>query len=585
MASRSGPVHVATTRRKYKGKVYESHLLRRTYRQEGKVKHETVGNISHLPAEVIDLVRRALKGEIFSSARESLEIARSLPHGHVAAVLGTLRKLRLETVISPHAGRERDLVAGMIVARILEPRSKLFTARGLGAETLSTSLGQVLGIESADVNELYAAMDWLVVRQAQIEESLAARHLSNGSLVLYDVTSTYLEGRKCPLARLGHNRDGKKGKLQIVVGLLCTRDGCPVAVEIFEGNTGDPKTLASQVAKIRSRFGLTRVILVGDRGMITEARLREDLRPEQGLQWITALRSSSIRKLLENGSLQPSVFDETDMAEISDTAYPGERLVVCKNPLLAAERSRKREDLLRATEKLLDKVVEASMRPKRRLKGKEKIALRVGKIVNRFKMAKHFHVEIEEESFRYCRDNNSIAAESLLDGIYVIRTSVPEHALSAGETVRAYKGLSGAERAFRSLKSIDLKLRPIFHWTPNRVRSHALLCMLAYYVEWHMRQALAPMLFEDHDPAGAELARTSVVAPAKRSPSALKKIQTRQTPEGLPAHSFPSLLADLGTLTRNRVNLKDTGASFELLATPTPVQNRAFELLGVSPRL
>ena len=585
MSSRTGPVHVATTRRKYKGKVYETHLLRRTYREEGKVKHETVGNISHLPFEIIEIVRRALKGEIFSGVQEDFEIVRSLPHGHVAAVLGMIRKLKLETIISPVACNQRDLVLAMIVSRILAPCSKLAAARALDTETLSTSLGEVLGIESADVSELYRSMDWLLVRQAEVENALASNHLSNGSLVLYDVTSVYVEGSKCPLAQLGYNRDGKKGKKQIVLGLLCSVQGCPIAVEVFEGNTADPKTLASQIAKVRTRFGLSRVVIVGDRGMITEARLRDDLRCEQGIEWITALRAPAIRKLVQNASLQLSLFDEKDLAEISDPNYPDERLVVCKNPFLAYERARKREDLLQATEKKLNKVVEATMRQMRRLKGKEKIALRVGKILDQFKMAKHFCFEIQEESFRYCRNQETITSGSSLDGIYVIRTSLSQDEMSTADTVRAYKGLSRAERAFRILKSIDLQIRPIFHWTSNRIKSHVLLCMLAYYVEWHMKQALAPMLFEDHDSEAAEALRESVVAPAKRSMSAMRKIRTGKTSEGLPVHSFRTLIADLGTLTKNRIHIKSTGARFDLYANATPSQNQAFKLLGVTPRL
>ena len=585
MPSRNGPVHVATTRRKYKGKVYETHLLRRTYREQGKVKHETVGNISHLPSEIIDIVRMALKGEVFSGVQQDLEIMRSLPHGHVAAVLGMIRKLKLDTVISPEACSQRDLVLAMIVSRILTPCSKVATTRGLSTHTLSTSLGDVLGVESADVGELYRAMDWLVDRQADVENALAARHLSNGSLVLYDVTSVYVEGEKSPLAQRGYNRDGKKGKKQIVLGLLCSVNGCPVAVEVFEGNTADPKTLASQINKIRTRFGLSRVVIVGDRGMITEARLRDDLRCEPGIDWITALRAPAIRKLVQNDSLQLSLFDEKDLAEISDPDYPGERLVVCKNPFLAYERARKREELLQSTEKRLNKVVEATMREIRRLKGREKIALRVGNILNRFKMAKHFSVEIQDESFRYSRNHKTISAESSLDGIYVIRTSLSQEDMSAVDAVRSYKNLSKAERAFRTLKSIDLKIRPIFHWTSNRIKSHVLLCMLAYYVEWHMKQALAPMLFEDDDRAAAEELRESVVAPAKRSLSAMRKIRTGKTSEGLPVHSFRSLLADLGTLTKNRVHIKNTGAIFDLYATPTPSQKQAFKLLGLSTRL
>jgi len=585
MPSRNGPVHVATTRRKYKGKVYETHLLRRTYREQGKVKHETVGNISHLPSEIIDIVRLALKGEVFSGVQEDLEIMRSLPHGHVAAVLGMIRKLKLDTIISAEACSQRDLVLAMIVSRILAPCSKLATTRGLSTHTLSTSLGDVLGVESADVGELYRAMDWLIARQADVENALAASHLSNGSLVLYDVTSVYVEGEKSPLAQRGYNRDGKKGKKQIVLGLLCSVNGCPVAVEVFEGNTADPKTLASQINKIRTRFGLSRVVIVGDRGMITEARLRDDLRCEPGIDWITALRAPAIRKLVQNDSLQLSLFDEKDLAEISDPDYPGERLVVCKNPFLAYERARKREELLQSTEKRLNKVVEATMRQMRRLKSKEKIALRVGNILNRFKMAKHFSVEIQDDSFSYSRNHKTISAESSLDGIYVIRTSLPQEDMSAVDTVRAYKNLSRAERAFRTLKNIDLKIRPIFHWTSNRIKSHVLLCMLAYYVEWHMKQALAPMLFEDDDRAAAEALRKSVVAPAKRSMSAMRKIRTGKTSEGLPVHSFRSLIADLGTLTKNRVHIKNTGAIFDLYATPTPSQKQAFNLLGLSTRL
>ncbi len=585
MPSRKGPVHVATTSRKYKGKASETHLLRRTYREEGKVKHETVGNISHLPSEIIDIVRLALKGEVFSGVQDDLEIMRSLPHGHVAAVLGTIRKLKLDTIVSADACSQRGLVLAMIVSRILAPCSKLATTRGLSTQTLSTSLGDVLGVESADVGELYRAMDWLIARQTDVENALAASHLSNGSLVLYDVTSVYVEGEKSPLAQRGYNRDGKKGKKQIVLGLLCSVHGCPIAVEVFEGNTADPKTLASQINKIRTRFGLSRVVIVGDRGMITEARIRDDLRCEPGIDWITALRAPAIRKLVQNDSLQLSLFEEKDLAEISDPDYPGERLVVCKNPFLAYERDSKREDLLQATEKRLNKVVEATMRQIRRLNGKEKIALRVGNILNRFKMAKHFSVEIQDESFRYSRSHKTIAAESSLDGIYVIRTSLSQEDMSAVDAVRSYKNLSRAERAFRTLKSIDLKIRPIFHWTSNRIKSHVLLCMLAYYVEWHMKQALAPMLFEDDDRAAAEALRNSVVAPAKRSMSAMRKIRTGKTSEGLPVHSFRSLIADLGTLTKNRVHIRNTGAIFDLYATPTPSQKQAFKLLGLSTRL
>jgi len=545
------------------------------------VKHETLGNISHLPFSVIDLIVRTLKGEAFFSADDSFEIERSLPHGHVLAALGTITRLGLDKILDGKQGRNKALVMGMIVARIIEPCSKLATARGLGEETLSTTLGDLLGIKSAEVEELYKALDWLLGRQARIEAALAERYLTEGSLVLYDVTSTYFEGRKCPLAKLGHNRDGKRGKLQIVFGILCTQEGCPVAVEVFDGNTSDPKTLAPQIEKIRSRFGLSHVVVVGDRGMITEARIREDLK-EAGLDWISALRAPAIRKLVMSGSLQLSLLDQRDMAEITDPAYPGERLVVCKNPLLADERARKREDLLRSTERDLDKIVQATLRPSRSLKGRERIMRRVDRVLDKFKMRKHVRVRIEDQSFSYERDQESIAREAALDGFYVVRTSVAREVLSPEDTVRAYKSLSSAERAFRTLKSVDLNVRPIYHRLPNRVKAHVFLCMLAYHVEWHMKRALAPMLFEDDRKEEAEALRGSVVRPARRSPGALAKSQKRHTEDGMPTHSFRSLLGDLATVTRNAVHLRPTDSTFTVCATPTPMQKKAFDLLGVS---
>jgi transposase len=429
-------------------------------------------------------------------------------------------------------------------------------------------------------------MDWLLARQSRIETALAGRHLAEGSLVFYDVSSTWFEGRHCPLARLGHARDGKRGKLQIVFGLLVNAEGCPVAVEVFSGDTGDPKTLASQVAKLRERFGLKRLVLVGDRGMITDARIREDLQGVEGLSWITALRAPAIQELVRQGSLQLSLFDEKDLAEISSPDYPDERLIVCKNPLLAEERARKRKDLLRATEKGLDAIVEATHRKKGRLKDPQKIAFRIGKVLGRFKVGKHFLLHVTEEGFRHERDAESIAREAALDGFYVIRTSVPAEALSSQEAVRAYKGLSRAERAFRSLKTVDLKVRPINHRLADRVRAHVFLCMLAYYVEWHVRRALAPLLFDDEHPEEGEARRASVVAPAQRSSSALEKALTKRTEEGLAVHSFQSLLRDLATVTKNRVRPRAlAAASFDLIATPTPLQRRAFELLGVDYRM
>ena len=586
MSTRGGAVHVATTRREYKGKVYESHLLRRSIRDGKKVRHETLGNLSHLPTEVIDLIRRALKGETFVSAEESFECIRSLPHGHVAAVLGTIRELGLDKLVASRRSRMRDLVVAMIVARIIDPRSKLATARGLAEETAFSTLAETLDIVSAGEEELYAAMDWLLLRQSSIETRLAKRHLVDGALVLYDVTSSYFEGRTCPLARRGYSRDGKRGTLQIVIGLLCTCDGQPVAVEVFDGNTGDPTTVASQIEKIRERFGLSEVVLVGDRGMITNARIREDLAPVDGLRWITALRAPAIRSLLEEGALQLSLFDEVDLAEVTSEDYPGERLIVCRNPLLATERARKRRELLEATEREFEKIVTATTRKAGRLSGTDKIALRVGQVRNKYKVGKHFEHEITDDSFRYSRKIEQIEEEAMLDGFYVIRTNVGVETLGAEETVRVYKGLSVVERAFRSMKTLDLKIRPIHHRLAKRVRSHVFLCMLAYYVEWHMREALAPILFDDHERAAARDARTSNVAPAQRSDAAKRKAASKTCDDGTPVHSFQTILADLATIVRNRMRPRGAGQeTFEVTTTPSAVQRRALDLLGVSLRV
>lgn len=583
MPLRGGAVHVATTTRSYKGKTYSSVLLRRTYRDGKKVKHQTLGNLSHLPAHVIDLIRQALKGESFVPTGEAFEILRTRPHGHVAAVLGTLRRLDLESLLSSRQHRRRDLVVAMIVSRIIEPRSKLATAQALDPATLHHTLGELLGVQSAGSDELYEAMDWLLTQQDKIETALAKRHLQEGSLVLYDVTSTYFEGRHCILAKLGHNRDGKKGKLQIVFGLLCNAEGCPLAVQVFEGNTGDPKTLAAQIQKLRERFGLKHVVIVGDRGVITDARIRDDLRSVDGLAWISALRAPAIQELVEQKVIELSLFDQRDLAQVTCQMYPGERLVVCKNPFLAEERARKREDLLKATQSDLDKIVRATTRKKKPLRGKDQIGLRVGKVLGRFKMGKHFVLHISEESFRYERDEAKIAREAALDGIYVIRTSVPAEKLSAEDTVRAYKGLSRIERAFRSMKTVDLKVRPIHHHLADRVKAHVFLCMLAYYVEWHMRRSLAPLLFGDDD---RPLPDGSPVKPAARSEAADQKAKNKQLPDGTPVQSFQGILRDLATLAKNTVRSKAAGeATFEMLTQPTPLQKKAFELLQVSPAM
>jgi transposase len=564
-------------------------LLRESFREGGKVRNRTIANITHWPAARIEAVRQALRVSAkdervaapVGSLPDSFEIVRSRPHGHVAAVLGTLRKLGLERVLSSKPSRERDLCITLIAQRILDPRSKLATSRGLDPEMLHSTLGEVMGVETATADELYEAMDWVLGRQEGIESALAKRHLAEGSLVLYDLTSVHFEGRTCPLARLGYSRDGYRGRLQVEFGVITNAEGCPVAVDVFEGNVADPRTVAAEVEKLRERFGLTRVVLVGDRGMITSARIREDLQPN-GLDWITALRGPAIKKLVESGALQLSLFDERDLAEIQCPDYPGERLVVCRNPLLAAERTRKREELLQATERELEKIVAATQRSRRPQHGQQAITTRVARVINRYKMEKHFQFTITDDNFRYERNQASIAAEASVDGIYVIRTSLSVERLGAEETVQSYKRLAYVERAFRQMKTVDLKVRPIFHRKEERVRAHILLCMLAYYVEWHMRRSLAPILFDDDDHAAGEALRTSPVAPARRSPRAMHKAATKRTDDGSPVHSFQSLIGDLATITRNRIEPRGIdGATFDKTTTPTPLQRRALALLGL----
>jgi hypothetical protein len=557
-------------------------LLREGYREGGKVKKRTLANLSKLPPEAIEALKRVLAGETLVSAQEHLAIERSLAHGAVAAVVGTIRRLGLEDLIHSRRSVERDRAVALVAARVLRSTSRLALARALDPQTATSTLGEVLGVEGVTSDQLYAAMDWLARGQERIEAKLARRHLREGTLLLYDVTSTYLEGRHCPLAALGHNRDGKKGKLQIVVGLLCTVEGCPVAVEVYPGNTADPKTLASQILKVRERWGLSRVVWVGDRGLLTEARIEEELRPVEGLAWITALRAPALGALVEAGELQLSLFDERDLFELRSAAYPGERLVACRNPLLAEERARKRESLLRATEAELEKVALATRRATRRLVGRDKIGLRVGKVLGKYKMAKHFVLEIEDNGFSYHRDEERIGEEARLDGVYVIRTSVDAAEMGVEAVVRSYKDLSRVEWGFRDLKSVQLEVRPVRHRLEERVRAHAFICMLAYYVVWHMRRALAPLLFQEDDPAGARAERSSIVAPAKRSVSARRKASTKQTEEGLPVHSLETLLQDLATLTKN--SMRFGRATFDQIAQPTPLQQRAFQLLGVPLR-
>ena len=559
-------------------------LLRESYRDAGKIKKRTIANLSDWPTEIVEGLRTLLKGgKVAPADQESIIVRRALPHGQVAAVLGTLRNIGLDRMLGPPRNRCRDLVIAMIVARLIAPASKLATARMLDPLTASSSLGEVLGLGPVDEDELYVALDWLGERQEAIEKALARKHLHDGTLVLYDVSSSYVEGRCCELARLGYNRDGKKGKLQIVYGLLCAADGCPVAIEVFEGDTGDPRTLAAQIDKVKKRFALERVALVGDRGMITQARLDAEIAPA-GLDWITALRAPAIRTLVEAGALQMSLFDQRDMAAITSPDYPGERLIVCRNPDLARERTRKREDLLAATEADLAVIAAAVRRARNPLRGEAEIALKVGAVVNRHKVAKHFELSIGEASFSFHRKTEAIAAEAALDGIYVVRTNLPKKLLDDAATVGAYKSLARVERAFRSLKTVDVHLRPIFHWTTPRVRAHVLLCMLAYHVEHYMRARLAPMLYDETDHEAAAAMRASIVAKAERSEAARRKQTTGLTDDGLPVHSFQSLLADLATYARIQATtaLNDKYV-FTLHTRPTPIQQRAFELLAVNP--
>ena len=561
-------------------------LLRESYRADGKVRKRTIANLTHWPEQLVEGLRTLLRGGVaVARAEEALTIARSLPHGHVAAVLGTAERLGVAKLLAERRGgpasrRARDLVLAMIVNRVIAPASKLATVRALNPQTAASSLGDRLGLGEVAEREIYEALDWLLEQQPRIEAALARRHLAGGTLTLYDVSSSYLEGRCCPLARHGYSRDHRGDRPQIVYGLLCSSDGCPVAIEVFEGNTADPMTLAEQVEKLKARFALERVVMVGDRGMITSARIHQDLRPA-GLDWITALRAPAIQELADGGPLQLSLFDDRDLAEIASPDYPGERLIVCRNPLLAAERRRKRDALLAATERYLARIRQAVERQRKPLAGRTEIALAVGAVLDKHKMAKHYELAITDDSLTWRRKDAAIAAEARLDGIYVIRTNLPATVLTAEQTVGAYKSLARVERAFRCLKTVDLEIRPIYHWTEPRVRAHVLLCMLAYYVEFHMRRALAPILFEDHDRDAAE--RTSIVAPAERSPAAKRKVATRRTDDGLPVHSFRSLLDDLATLCLNKLSLPSNPSyRFDMPTTPTPLQARALELLGVA---
>jgi transposase len=568
---------VATTTRHYKGKVYQSHFLRRSFRVGARVLHETLGNLSHLPAHLIDIIRRSLAGEKFLPASDAFLVQRNLPHGHVQAVLGTMRRLGLDSLLASKPCAQRDLVVAMIAERLLYPCSKLATTRLWH----TTTLAEELSVAEATEDDLYQAMDWLLERQPRIEKKLAARHLSEDCLVLYDVSSSYYEGHTCPLARYGHDRDGKKGLPIIVYGVMTDGEGRPIAVEVYPGNTGDSTTVADQVEKLCDHFQLSRVVLVGDRGMLTQPQI-DKMKMHPGLGWITALTSVAIRGLLETGALQLSLLDETNLAEITSPDYPGERLMVCHNPLLEEERGRKRRELLQATEQALTKVGKQVVRRKKKPLKEAEIALKVGKVLGRYKMGKHFLYTIGEGKFQWSRREQTIEQEAKLDGIYVIRTSESEERLSAADTVRSYKSLAQVERAFRTLKGMDLRIRPIHHRTEDHVRAHIFLCMLAFYVEWHMRQALAPLLFEDEELA-QNRTRRDPVAPAQASDSAKTKKADRVTPDGFPVHSFDTLLRELATRCRNtcRIPSDPSGTTFQQLTEATPLQARAFQLLGL----
>ncbi len=552
-------------------------LLREAWREGKKIRKRTVANLSRWPEDQIEALGRVLKGEGLLRADEGLSIEASVPHGHVEAILGLIRKVGLDRVICPKKCRERELVLGMVVERLIDPCSKLATTRLWHSSTLSKELG----VGDADEDDLYTALDWLLARQSRIEKKLSERHLCEGAVVLYDVTSSYYEGRKCPLARLGHNRDGKKGKPIIVYGMVTDQRGCPVAVDVYPGNTGDPSTVVDQVKKLRADFGLLHVVLVGDRGMLTQTQL-DKIKGYPGLGWISALRSCAIRKLVQSGSVQMSLFDEKEIAEIHAEDFPGERLVACHNPILADERRRKREELLEATKRELKRIEKEVARRRKKILNKADIGKKVGRVLNRFKVGKHFDLKIQDGLFSFSLKEESIRRESEMDGIYVIRTSESSERMSPEEVVRSYKDLEKVERAFRSLKGIDLLVRPIYHRTEPHVRAHILLCMLAYYVEWHMRSYLAELLFEDEELAE----RRRVVHPVRPripSVSAKRKKTIRLSPDGLPVQSLHTLLSHLATRCRVLCRLKGTttgGSTFTRLTEMTPLQKKAFTLLG-----
>jgi transposase len=573
MPARTGTAHVVTTTRTYKGKVYRTHLLRRSYREGASVKNETLGNLSHLPEALIEIIRRSLHGESFIALGEALEVSCSRPHGQVQAVAAAMQRLDFASLLGTKPSRERELVLAMVAARIVAPSPKLATTRWWHTTTLASDFG----VADANEDDLYAAMDWLLARQDAIQKKLAGRHLREGGLVLYDLTSSYFEGTHCPLAKLGHNRDGRKGLLQVNYGLLTDARGCPVAVSVHEGNVADSTTFLPEVQRLREQFGIGQLVMVGDRGMIGHATIAE-LREMNGIGWITALKNASIRTLVEQGQLQLGLFDERNLIELSSPEYPGERLVACRNPQLAKLRAIKRQELLAATEKNLRTIKERV--DAGRLSSADAIGLRVGKVVNQYKVAKHFELAIGDKTFTFARKHDAIAAEAALDGIYIIRTSLEAPRMDAADCVRNYKALANVERAFRSLKTVDLKVRPIHHRTADRVRAHILLCMLAYYVEWHMREAWRELMFADIDQATK--ATRDPVAPAQRSQAALNKLASHTVDDGTPAHSFSTLMAELATIVRNTCRTPSAGPeapTFDIVTTPNATQRHALDLI------
>jgi len=560
-------------------------LLRESYREDGKVRKRTLANLSCLSAEVIEGLKVLLRGGVaVSSAEEVFSVERTLPHGHVAAVLGSARGSGAMTWFGSAPKELQPVLMAMLVARLISPASKLATHRLLHDDTANSSLGRVLGVGQCSADELYAALDWLHDAQPSIERRLARQHLVGSTLVLYDLTSTWMTGRCCELAARGHSRDGKRDDPQIVFGLICTGEGCPIAVEVFPGNTADPATVAAQVSKLRDRFGIEHIVWAGDRGMLTSARIEQVLRP-QGMDWLSSLRAPQIAQLAaEHGPFQPSLFDQRNLLELTSEHFPGERLVVCRNPLLAEERARKRAELLAATEADLAKIAAATQRARNPLRTEQAIALRVGRVIEHFHMAKHLELSITDTSLTWQRRHEAIAQEAALDGLYVIRTSVPAEHLDAAAAVAAYKSLSHVERAFRSIKTVDLHVRPVFHYNANRVRAHVFLCMLAYYVEWHMRARLKPMLFDDEFLDEASASRASPVAKAVRSEHAKAKDASKTADDGLPLHSFRTLLQDLATLAYNVTHTAlNPEAKIVLTTRPTPLQAKAFALLGLNP--